>query len=181
MRSRADLVPLTDPHHDGSALHVPEQAPDRGDTVPVFVRVPHGDGATRVWARTTPDAEPHFAPGRIDRRTPGETWWRCDIDLRNPLTNYRFLLDGGPRGYRWLNGTGTHGYDVTDAADFRIAPHPPPDWAADAIVYQVFPDRFARSAGPPASTRSTRCWAGTRRWPGWRRRCTPAAGGCSAT
>ena len=133
--------PLDEPHHDGSELYVPEQAPDPGDTVPVFVRVPHGDGATGVWVRTTPDAEPHFAPGRIDRSTPWETWWRCDVDMRNPLTNYRFLLDGGPGGYRWLNGTGPHPYDVTDAEDFRISTYPPPGWAGDAIVYQIFPDR----------------------------------------
>jgi len=151
-------VALTDPHHDGSSLYVPEQAPDPGDTVPVFVRVPHSDGATGVWARTTPDAEPHFAPGRVDRRTPWETWWRCDVDVRNRLTNYRFLLDGGPRGYRWLNGTGPHPHDVTDAEDFRISAYPPPEWAGDAIVYQIFPDRFARSAA-----------AGSRPLPGWAR------------
>ena len=83
--------------------------------MPVFVRVPHGDGATGVWVRTTPDAEPHLLRGRIDRSTAWETWWRCDVDVRNPLTNYRFLLDGGPGGYRWLNGTGLHPHDVTDA------------------------------------------------------------------
>ena len=38
-------MPLRDPHHDGSALYVPEQEPSPGDTVPLFVRVPHGDGA----------------------------------------------------------------------------------------------------------------------------------------
>jgi alpha-glucosidase len=154
---------LEQPHHDGAALHVADDAPSPGETVPVFVRVPHGDGATRLWVRTTPDAEPHFLPGEVDRTTASETWWRCDVKVRNPLTNYRFLLDGGPRGYRWLNGTGTHAYDVPDANDFRLsASPPPPAWARDAVVYQIFPDRFARSAA--ADGRRLPEWARPAGW-----------------
>ncbi|HEV7711371.1 MAG TPA: glycoside hydrolase family 13 protein [Asanoa sp.] len=142
----ADL--LAEPHHDGAALHVPVEAPELGDTVPVFVRVPHGDGAEGVWARTVEDAEPRFVAGRIDRTTAAETWWRCDIPVRNPVAAYRFLLGGGADpGYRWLNGSGTHRHDVTDTDDFRLTTAAPAaDWARDAIVYQIFPDRFARSA-----------------------------------
>ena len=38
-----------------------------------------------------------------------------------------------------------HVRDVPDAADFRLVDvrRPPPDWALDAVVYQIFPDRFA--------------------------------------
>jgi len=153
-------TPLVEqPHHDGAALHVANDAPSPGETVPVFVRVPHGDGATRMWVRTTPDGEAHFVAGELDRTTASETWWRCDIKVRNPLTSYRFLLDGGPLGYRWLNGTGTHAYDVPDASDFRLsASPPPPAWARDAVLYQIFPDRFARSAA-----------ADGRRLPAWTR------------
>ncbi|GIF69127.1 alpha-glycosidase [Asanoa ishikariensis] len=138
---------LAEPHHDGAAWHVPVEAPRLGDTVPVFVRVPHGHGTGGVWARATADAEPMFVAGRIDRTTAAETWWRCDIPMHNPLTGYRFLLGGGADpGYRWLNGSGTHHHDVTDADDFLLTTAPPAaDWARDAIVYQIFPDRFARS------------------------------------
>jgi ABC-type sugar transport system ATPase subunit len=154
---------LEDPHHDGAALHVADDAPRLGATVPVFVRVPHTDGARRVWVRTTPDAEPRIVAGQVDRMTASETWWRCDVDMHNPVTNYRFLLHGGPRGYRWLNGTGTHAYDVTDASDFRlITGPPPPPWARDAIVYQIFPDRFARSAA--ADGRQLPDWAKPAGW-----------------
>jgi alpha-glucosidase len=154
---------LDQPHHDGAALHLPEDAPALGETVPVFLRVPAGDGATRVWARTTPDAEPHLLAGAVDRETASETWWRVDVTVRNPLTGYRFLLDGGPRGYRWLNGTGVHAHDVPDADDFRLSSAPPPPaWARDAVVYQIFPDRFARSAG--ADTRPLPSWARPAAW-----------------
>ena len=106
-----------------------------------------------MWVRSTLDAEPRFSPAVIDRTTAAETWWRCTVPVRNPITGYRFLLGGGPRGYRWLNGTGTHDHDVTDASDFRLTTAAPaPAWARDAMVYQIFPDRFARSARPDGET-----------------------------
>jgi alpha-glucosidase len=164
---------LEQPHHDGAALHVPEDAPALGATVPVFLRVPRDDGLTGAWARLTPDAEPHLLAGRIDRETATETWWRFDIVVHNPLTGYRFLLGGGPRGYRWLNGGGVHGHDVTDADDFRLTTAPPPPaWARDAVVYQIFLDRFARSAAADGRPRPP--WA---RPAGWDE---PVAGGRDA-
>ena len=154
---------LAQPHHDGASLHVANDAPSLGETVPVFLRVPRGDGLTGAWARTTPDAEPHFLPGHLDRETPTETWWRFDVQVHNPLTGYRFLLEGGPKGYRWVNGTGVHRHDVTDADDFRLTTSPPPPhWARDAVVYQVFPDRFARSAA--ADVRPVPAWAAPAGW-----------------
>jgi alpha-glucosidase len=78
--------------------------------------------------------------------------------IHNPVTNYRFLLQGGPLGYQWLNGTGLHDRDVPDAADFRLTAYDaPPAWSDEAIVYQIFPDRFARSAA--ADARETPDWA----------------------
>jgi alpha-glucosidase len=160
------LVPataLSSPHHDGSARYVPNDAAEVGETVPVFLAVPHEDGATDVHLRSTPDAEAELFDGSIDRITKTETWWRCDVPVRNPGTHYRFLLEGGGRGYRWLNGTGLHGHEVTDAADFRFtAPNTPPEWARDAFVYQVFPDRFARSAA--AEDRTMPNWAHPASW-----------------
>ena len=218
------------------SLHVANDAPALGETVPVFLRVPRADGAHRGVGAHHPRRR--AAPARratIDRHDGGRDLVALRRQVRNPVTRYRFLLDGGPRGYRWLNGTGVHHHDVTDATDFRLsAAPPPPAWARDAIVYQIFPDRFARSAGadgrplpdwarpadwddpvvrpgtggaaalrrrprrhhraprphrrarrqhrlpdavlpgarpttattPPPSTRSTRCSAATRRWPG---------------
>ncbi|MEE6259565.1 alpha-amylase family glycosyl hydrolase [Plantactinospora sonchi] len=134
------------PHHDGSARYVPEQAPTLGDTVDVFVRVPVGAPVRRVFVRTTPDGEPHFAAATVDRRAGRDTWWRAEVEVRNPVTNYRFLLDE-PGGNRWLTALGVVGHDVPDSTDFRLVAYdPPPAWARDAVVYQIFPDRFARSA-----------------------------------
>ncbi len=56
-----------------------------------------------------------------------------------------------------------HGRDVTDTADFRLVAQPAvPDWVGDAVVYQVFPDRFARSA--QAADRPLPDWAVAAGW-----------------
>ncbi|MFC8924229.1 glycoside hydrolase family 13 protein [Cellulosimicrobium sp. NPDC057127] len=154
-------------HHDGSALHVPAGTPSLGDTVPVRVRVPRGTGVRDVWLRTVRDGEPRLAPARLERSDEHEDWYVADVLVHNPVTRYRFFLDvpgrDGTSGYRWLNGRGTWDRDVPDAADFRLTVHDPaPAWLSDGVVYQVFPDRFARSAG--ADDRPLPGWAVPARW-----------------
>lgn len=86
----------------------------------------------------------------MDRETEHETWWRADVEVHNPVTRYRFLLDLGSARHRWLTGEGVVAHDPTDVGDFRLSAHdPPPAWAADAVFYQVFPDRFAPSSRRP--------------------------------
>jgi alpha-glucosidase len=145
-----DVSLLSQPHHDGSSLYVSSLSPRLGDTVTVRVRVPHEADVTSVHVRTKPDEEPKFVDAVVERRTATETWWAAKLLCHNPVTSYRFILQGGPSGYQWLNGTGVHLRDVPDAADFRIVTYDePPRWARDAIVYQIFPDRFAKSTNRP--------------------------------
>jgi len=137
------MMLLHQPHHDGSARFVPEQSPVLGAHVTVFVLVPGAAGVTSVHVRSTPDAEPRFTPAVIDRVAGDDTWWRVEVEVRNPVTNYRFLLDG-PGGARWLNAWGVSSHDVPDATDFRLlADAAPPAWLRSAVFYQIFPDRFA--------------------------------------
>ena len=157
------MIPLPLPHHDGSALYVSDLEPSLGQTVSVWLRVGAEAGIERVFVRSTPDGEPRFSPAVVDRRVsgrgagPSEVWWRAEVEVRNPDTRYRFLVHG-PDGQRWLNALGLFGHDVPDVHDFRLlAWDPPPAWARDAVVYEIFPDRFARSAG--ASDRPVPDWA----------------------
>lgn len=148
------------PHHDGSELYVPDPRPELGDRVTVFVRVPHAAGVTRVVVRSVRDGEPHHEAAQMDRVDGVEAWWRAEVLVANPVTGYRFLLDG-PGGYRWLTAEGVVCHDVPDATDFRlVAFEAPPAWVADAVFYQVFPDRFASSRRP----RPWPPWAVPARW-----------------
>ncbi|AEI11789.1 glycoside hydrolase family 13 protein [Cellulomonas gilvus] len=138
---------LDRPHHDGSELYVERGTPRLGDVVPVRVRVPASRAERAVHVRVVRDGEPRFVPARLDRSDEHDRWYVADVPVHNPVTQYRFLLDE-PDGYRWLDGRGLHARDVPDAADFRLSVHAPaPRWLDDAVVYQVFPDRFARSTG----------------------------------
>lgn len=137
---------LDAPHHDGSELYVSSAAPRLGETVTLRVRVPHASGFTRVLVRTVLDGEHRFLETTAERRTATDTWWVARLEIVNPVTTYRFVLEGGPHAYGVLNGAGLWSRDVPDAGDFRLSVHPPtPAWARDAVVYQIFPDRFARS------------------------------------
>jgi alpha-glucosidase len=159
------------PHHDGSVLCVPDAAPELGGRFALRVLVPHdatgAPGADAVSVRAVRDGEPAWTTAEPEAEVPGGRWWRAELTAVNPVTHYRFLLTGPPGStagaYSWLNGTGHHHRDVTDAADFRVVAHPAvPDWVADAVVYQVFPDRFARSAA--ADDRPVPSWARPARW-----------------
>ena len=155
---------LTQPHHDGSGRYVSNQTPRLGDRVDVLVRVPLECEIDSVHVRTAPDGENRFGPARLVRKTATDAWWKATLVCHNPVTNYRFLLVGGPTKYAWLNGTGVHHRDVPDASDFRLVAHdaPAPDWPRDCVVYQVFPDRFARSRA--ADRRALPEWAIPARW-----------------
>lgn len=163
-KSPTDDPWLLQPHHDGSSRYVSEQNPRLGDTVQVLVRVPLESAVSAVHVRTAPDGEQRFARARLARRTDTDAWWSATIVCHNPVTNYRFLLSGGPSKYAWLNGTGVHLRDVPDASDFRLvaSEQPPPHWAKGAVVYQIFPDRFARSE--QADRRTPPDWAIPAEW-----------------
>ncbi len=152
-----------EPHHDGSERYVSTMSPALGDTVGVRLRVPAGIGVDRASVRVLKDAEPAFTTMTVESQTEHETWWAADIEQHNPVTSYRFYVDGAA-GYGWVNGTGWHRHrDVTDGADFLLSSHPaPPGWALGANVYQVFPDRFGRSAA--ADGRTAPAWAVPSAW-----------------
>ncbi|WP_228011300.1 glycoside hydrolase family 13 protein [Nonomuraea phyllanthi] len=159
------------PHHDGSALYVSDQRPGVGSRVTLWLRAPLAAGITGVHVRAVHDGEPRYAEASPDpsRRGAGgyggtDVWWRAEITAVNPVTPYRFLLLT-PGGQSWLTAEGIAAHDVTDAGDFRLVCHrPPPPWMRDAIVYQIFPDRFERSR--PLEERASELpgWALPRDW-----------------
>ncbi len=153
---------LDDPHHDGSPLYVDDEAPQLGDLVAVRCRTALAEAVDAVWLRTTYDAEPVYHPCVETSRDQHSVWWQAQLPIHHPVNNYRFLL-AGPGGQQWLTGAGTFDHDVPDAHDFRLAAFAPaPDWGRDAVIYQVFPDRFARSA--LADQRPTPAWALPAQW-----------------
>ena len=152
-------IAWSQPHHDGSATYVPDPNPKLGGRVSVLLRVPRSSDVTSAWARVINDGEPELVRATIDRQDERDTWLRAELPVVNPIVSYRWLLDGGPYAYQWLNGAGLHSHDVADAGDFRLSTYdPPPQWAT-GTMYQIFPDRFAKSVARPAPA-----WAKAADW-----------------
>ncbi len=172
------------PHHDGSPLHVSTQTPVLGEEVSVRLRVPAGPQGLAalglatldaVSVRSNPNHEPRFAPAVLLGERNGWEWWQAEVEVENPVHGYRFLLQGqavadsgraGAPRQLWLNAEGLHDTETKDSEDFKlVASAPeigPPAWLASSVLYQVFPDRFARSAA--ADERPLPEWAIPAAW-----------------
>ncbi len=153
-------VPLhQQPQHDSGPLFVPHPPRSLGDTVELRVWVPRTWPLRTVALRTLVDGEISTATLEPGPELLGGTWWTTSVQVANPVQPYRFCLIGEDAagsdehdvpGYAWLTAAGIVPWDVGDATDFRLVTHESaPDWVDDAIVYQVFPDRFARSSEAP--------------------------------
>lgn len=152
------------PHHDGSPLHVSNPYPRLGETVTVRLRVPHGFGPVKaVYARSNPDKEPKFLAAQLATGGDGWDWWDAAIEVENPVQPYRWLVVREGSTPCWINATGVHATETRDTEDFKLAIYPePPHWLRESVLYQIFPDRFARSDA--ADARPVPEWAIPAKW-----------------
>lgn len=136
--------------HDSGPLFVPQQPRELGDEVELRVWVPESWPLRTIALRTLVDAEMSTSVLSLDRHEERGAWWRTSIRMTNPVMLYRFCLisdDESVPSYAWLTAAGIQPWDVADSTDFRLVVHEPaPNWVDDAVVYQIFPDRFARSS-----------------------------------
>jgi alpha-glucosidase len=158
-------------HHDGSPLYVSTLSPRLGETLTLRLRTHRDAQPESVILRTVSDGEPRVVTAEAKEGVDGDVWWVARLVVRNIETHYRWLLVGGAVDFAWLTAGGLVEHDVPDATDFVVsATQPPPDWTYSSIVYQVFPDRFARSdaadvglAQPPDGVELP-AWAVPRAW-----------------
>ncbi len=114
-----------------------------------------------MWVRSVQDAEPRYDEAlrlATGVESDGWQWWAASMQVVNPVARYRFLLEVPGRDdvgntYWTLNAQGLFPRDTSDYHDFRLTTAgPAPAWSRGSVMYQVFPDRFARSvaaAGRP--------------------------------
>ena len=153
------------PHHDGSSFYVSNQNPELGDFVRLKVRIHSSLGqVAKVSARYSDNGEAFFS--KRGKPTPGEdgwVWWEVSIPVVNPTVFYRFLIDLVDGPSYWLNTQGISAVEPNDVMDFRITTfQDAPDWSKRSVMYQVFPDRFARSE--KANSRATPSWGIKKNW-----------------
>ena len=140
------------------------QTPELGDLVRVRVRVPSEFGPVRsVRTRSNPDHEPHYTDAALVVSRDGWDWWEADVRVENPVHGYRFLFVLEDSSTGWLGASGYSLIETRDAEDFKFVAHPaPPAWAKQTVMYQIFPDRFARSG--EADDRELPIWAEPAAW-----------------
>lgn len=158
-------VPLPEqPHHDSGPLHVLARPRRIGDEILLRVWVPASYPADVLALRTVVDGEIRTAQLVLAAHEAHGAWWETTLIVSNPVMGYRFCVlaaddavtaSGAPVPvYAWLTAAGLVPWDVSDATDFRLVVHEAaPDWVDDAVVYQVFPDRFSRSGTMPSDDR----------------------------
>lgn len=150
------VVLTAQPHHDAGPSFLLDPPRALGDSATLRVWVPASYPVSAIALRAVTDGEISTASLERLEDTSVGSWWQTTLRAVNPVVPYRFCIIGAPDAaqdvpaYAWLTAAGLVPWDVSDATDFRLVAHPAaPSWVDDAIVYQVFPDRFARSAGAP--------------------------------
>lgn len=130
-------------HHDGSEKYVSALYPGLGDIIRLRLRASHLAPVNRVILRTFPDGEQSLAVMQRVMDQPPAQWWEIDLPINEPVTHYRFIIDAGD-GLWHYSAAGVSSFVPLDATDFRVlAGYQPPPWLQSAVVYQIFPDRFA--------------------------------------
>jgi alpha-glucosidase len=123
------------------------------------LRVPTAFGeVAKVRLRSVADREPFFVKAVLLATVTGWHWWEATLPVSNPHTGYRWMLTMSDGRIEWVNQAGVSTIETRDSEDFAIVVgNPPPTWLPGAVMYQIFPDRFARSAG--ADARPSPAWA----------------------
>jgi alpha-glucosidase len=153
------------PHHDGSELYVSNQTPKLGDKLKLKIRIHKDLGkvkAVRVRFSESGEAFP-TPPAKLVSSGNGWSWYQAEITMHNPYMNYRFYIELTDGSIYWLNARGLSDLEQPDIEDFRINTFSSaPKWGKSAVMYQIFPDRFARSKH--ADKHKTPEWANAANW-----------------
>ncbi len=129
-------------HHDGSALYVSNPAPAAGETVHIRLRTPADAPLRAVYLRATPDGEADYIEMQIEQDEPPARYWGAALTAIMPHNPYSFKLLTLEGAY-YLTAHGISRAEHPSHSDFvLLADYHAPDWLAESVFYQIFPDRF---------------------------------------
>ena len=137
------------PHHDGSVIYIPNQAPKLLDKVKIRVRIHTAIGQVdKVMVRFSESGEAFpTPPAKVIKVDGGWTWYEATIVMHNPKMHYRFVIVLKNGRQLTYNAVGLFELEQPDINDFRLNTFSSaPKWGPGSIMYQIFPDRWARSA-----------------------------------
>ncbi|WP_216404334.1 alpha-amylase family glycosyl hydrolase [Arcanobacterium phocae] len=133
--------------HDASPMYTRSIKTEQGYLIDLFLRSNSFENVESVKVRLLRDGEPWFVEANREEGKGHGYWWRASFTATTDIVRYRWLICAKDGVALWLNGHGLFDRAVPDIADFEMVVRSSvPDWWAGACVYQVFPDRFARSS-----------------------------------
>ena len=165
MSTLAKLKLAHRPHHDGSALYIANQKPTLLDDVKARVRIHDAIGEVSTVQILASDSGEAFStgPAKVVKRVGKWSWYEAEIRMSNPQVNYKFLITLKSGIQYFYNAVGLFETNQPDINDFRINTFSSaPEWGPSTVMYQVFPDRFARSA--QADKHKSPDWAQPAAW-----------------
>ncbi len=114
-----------------------------GHKLTLRVRADARLGIERILLRSTPEGEEIFTPlERQGYAEGGVQWWQVTIAINVPLFDYRFFVYTECGNY-WLAAAGCTRHTPLDSGNYKLLSlDGPPDWVPEAVIYQIFPDRF---------------------------------------
>ncbi len=130
-------------HHDGSPYYVSFDPAGSHATLRLRLRVSKMAPITKLFVRTIPDGEQHYAPMEVVASDAQCDWWQAEIRLHMLRTNYRFFFNTSEGNWSFT-ANGMVQYTPTDATDFKfLYQYHAPSWVQGSVFYQIFPERFA--------------------------------------
>ncbi|RKQ84127.1 glycoside hydrolase family 13 protein [Brockia lithotrophica] len=135
------------------APYPPTAFPVSETVLRVRLKTPHGvrRAAVLFGDRYAPQDEDRLVPMRFAGEGMFGVWWETDLPLSTRRFRYAFYVEIGGKGI-WFGEAGISP-SRREAGVFQV-PYvyaedvpSPPAWAADAVAYQIFPDRFAVASG----------------------------------
>ena len=134
---------------DGTRGFVSNPCPKTGERVSVFLQCPADASADRVYLRRLSDGAEEWIPMLREKEERGLARWRAEFTVRERVTRYWFAL-AGQDGLVFYTQAGPQDWVPGEAESFvLLADFVQPSWVRGAVMYQIFPDRFARSGKVP--------------------------------
>jgi 1,4-alpha-glucan branching enzyme len=135
------------------------------------------DGMVRFRLKTEPvvseavlvynDGAVHGAPMRLWAEDRHARWWETAIEPARALITYSFALRIADGKIAYYAKTGVdHAVEPYDRWTFDLDAKPPfetPGWAHGAVIYQIFPERFA-NGDPGNDPPGTVPWGSPPKW-----------------
>lgn len=130
-------------YSDGTEEFVDRLEPKIGDSVEVMIRMHESAPVQAVFVRTVPNGAEHFERAEVKKTIHGLVYFGAKIKINEPRVHYQFYIVCEDVIY-YVTQKGITTYIPDETYDFvLLTDYRHPSWIADAVFYQIFPDRFA--------------------------------------